>query len=268
MVPVSYKSGVAAYIIAFNEAEKIAAAVKSVLWADEVLLVDSYSTDGTTEIAESLGARVVHIPFNGYGNLRNEALALIRREWVFSLDADERCTQALAEEIRAVIGDVHAGDVFFVPRKNYFMGRWIKHSGWYPNYRQPQLFRLGKMRYDSLPVHEGYILYTDRSPSYLKNHVYQFPFKDVGEVLRKADKYSTLGAKKIDTRRVSVSIALAHGLWAFLKHYIFKLGFLDGAPGFIIAVGNFEGTFYRYVKALEERKGLNSASFAERTFKS
>jgi hypothetical protein len=184
--------------------------------------------------------------------LRNEALAQIEYEWVFSLDADERCTQALAEEIRSVVEGRMSGDVFFVPRKNYFMGRWIKHSGWYPNYRQPQLFRLGTMKYDFLPVHEGYILCTDQAPRYLKNHVYQLPFKDVGEILRKADKYSTLGAAKIQTKNISVTKAFAHGLWAFIKHYFFKLGFLDGAPGFVIAVGNFEGTFYRYLKALEK----------------
>jgi glycosyltransferase involved in cell wall biosynthesis len=262
------KPGVTAYIIAFNEAEKITAAIKSVLWADEVLLVDSYSTDGTTEIAESLGVRVIHIAFKGYGQLRNEALTHIRHEWVFSLDADERCTQELAQEIRLVVDGAIAGDVFFVPRKNYFMGRWIKHSGWYPNYRQPQLFRLDKMKYDSLPVHEGYVLQTDLPPKYLKNHVYQFPFKDVGEILRKADKYSSLGAKKLEFRRLSVPIALAHGLWAFIKHYIFKLGFLDGAPGLIIAIGNFEGTFYRYLKALEERRGPSELDRTEEHHKS
>ena len=267
MEPILLKPGVCAYIIAFNEVEKIAAAIKSVLWADEVLLVDSHSTDGTTEIAESLGVRVIHVPFKGYGDLRNEALSHIRHEWVFSLDADERCTQALAQEIRLVVGGEIAGDVFFVPRKNYFMGRWIKHSGWYPNYRQPQVFRLGKMKYDTLPVHEGYILQTDQPPNYLRNHAYQFPFKDVGEILRKADKYSSLGAKKLGSKKLSVPIAFAHGIWSFTKHYIFKLGFLDGAPGFIIAIGNFEGTFYRYLKALEEREGTNRLDDAETGYK-
>ncbi len=253
MTTSNLRPGVTAYIIAFNEAEKVSAAIKSVLWADEVLLVDSHSTDGTTEIAESFGIRVIHVPFKGYGHLRNEALSHIDYEWVFSLDADERCTQALSEEIRSVVSGEISGDAFFIPRKNYFMGRWIKHSGWYPNYRQPQLFRLGKMEYDSLPVHEGYVLKTDRAPEYLKNHVYQIPFKDVGEMLRKADKYSTLGAKRLEARRLSVPIAVIHGSWAFIKHYIFKRGFLDGAPGFVIAIGNFEGTFYRYLKALETR---------------
>jgi glycosyltransferase involved in cell wall biosynthesis len=268
MIKCSRKNGVAAYIIAFNEAEKIASAIKSVLWADEVLLVDSHSTDGTTEIGESFGIRVIHVPFKGYGHLRNEALSHINHEWVFSLDADERCSLALSEEIRSIISGAISSDAFFVPRKNYFMGRWIRHSGWYPNYRQPQLFRLGKMEYDLSPVHEGYVLKTDRAPGYLKNHVYQIPFKDAGEILRKADKYSTLGAKKLEGRRLSVSIAVIHASWAFVKHYIFKRGFLDGAPGLIIAIGNFEGTFYRYVKALDARNKLSAIRNSEETYKS
>jgi hypothetical protein len=135
------------------------------------------------------------------------------------------------------------------------MGRWIKHSGWYPNYRQPQLFRNGCMRYDSKPVHEGYILQSNKPLGHLKNAIWQFPFKNMAEVMHKANRYSTLGAEKIKHKKISMGSALAHGLWSFVKHYIFKLGFLDGWAGFVIALGNFEGTFYRYVKALEIQKG-------------
>ena len=245
------KSKISVYIIAYNEAEKIAPAVESVAWADEVLVIDSHSTDGTTEIAESLGAKVVHVEFKGYGHLRNQALLNCSHEWIFSLDADERCTEEVSREILNLINSPSALDVYFVPRKNFFMGRWIRHSGWYPNYRQPQLFRKSAMTYDLLPVHEGFVLHTNRAPGYLKHAIWQWPFKDVGEVMRKADKYSSLGARKILDKRISVFTALAHGLWSFFKHYVFKFGFLDGGPGLIIAVGNFEGTFYRYLKAME-----------------
>jgi hypothetical protein len=122
------------------------------------------------------------------------------------------------------------------------------------------------MKYDSLPVHEGYVLQTDEPLNYLKNHVYQFPFKDVGEILRKADKYSSLGARKLESKRLSVPIAFAHGIWAFTKHYIFKLGLLDGAPGFVIAIGNFEGTFYRYVKALEKRNETSRLGYTKEDY--
>jgi len=248
-------SKVSVYIIAYNEAEKVALAIEGVQWADEIVLVDSWSTDGTPEIASKLGARVVQVDFKGFGDLRNQAIAACSNEWIFSLDADERCTPEVAQEVRAIVNDPQALDVYRVPRRNFFMGRWIKHSGWYPNFRQPQLFRKGSMRYDLKPVHEGYVLNTSQPVGRLKNAIWQFPFKNMAEVMHKANRYSTLGAEKIKHKKISMATALAHALWAFVKHYVFKLGALDGWAGFVIALGSFEGTFYRYVKAIEIQKG-------------
>ena len=140
-----------------------------------------------------------------------------------------------------------------VPRKNYFMGKWIKHSGWFPNFRQPQLFRNGKMTYTLDKVHEGYISHSNKEIGTIKNFIWQFPFKNSEELIYKANRYSSLGALKLKDKGVNGSIlkALIHGLWAFIKHYFFKLGFLDGGAGFVIAFGNFEGTFYRYLKLTE-----------------
>ena len=243
---------ISVYIIAFNEADKIRDCINSVLWADEIIVADSNSTDGTTEIAESLGAKVVHIPFSGYGNLRNKAISYCTKDWILSIDSDERCTEAVRDEILSLI-KVTSIDIFKIPRKNYFMGKWIKHSGWYPNYRQPQLFRSEKMSYDSMPVHEGYISHSDKKIGVLKNNIWQFPFKNTEEVIYKANRYSTLGASKLQDRGINGSVlkGFIHGIWSFIKHYIFKLGFLDGGAGFVIAFGNFEGTFYRYVKLSE-----------------
>ncbi|PHM19548.1 MAG: alpha-L-glycero-D-manno-heptose beta-1,4-glucosyltransferase [Curvibacter sp. PD_MW3] len=248
-------SKISVYIIAYNEAEKVAATIESARWADEVIVVDSWSTDGTPEIAAKLGAKVVQVEFKGFGDLRNQAIAACSHEWIFSIDADERCTPEVAQEVRAIADHPASLDVYRVPRRNYFMGRWIRHSGWYPNFRQPQLFRKGCMSYDLKPVHEGYILHSARAIGTLQNAIWQFPFKNMGEVLHKANRYSTLGAEKIRHKKISMGTALTHGLWSFVKHYIFKLGFLDGWAGFVIALGNFEGTFYRYVKALEIQKG-------------
>ena len=246
---------ISVYVIAFNEAEKVAATIESVKWADEVVLVDSWSTDGTPEIAAQLGAKVVQVTFQGFGQLRNDAIAACSNEWIFSVDADERCTSEVEKEVRAVINDPNSADVYWMPRRNFFMGRWIRHSGWYPNYRQPQLFRKGSMSYDLKPVHEGYVLHSTKPIGNLRNAIWQFPFKDMAEVMHKANRYSTLGAQKIVHKRISMWTALTHAVWAFVKHYVFKRGFLDGWPGFVIALGNFEGTFYRYVKALEMQKG-------------
>ncbi len=248
-------SKISVYIIAFNEAEKVAATIESAKWADEIVLVDSWSTDGTPEIAAKLGARVVQVDFKGFGDLRNQAIAACSHGWIFSLDADERCTPEVEKEIRAITQDPSALDAYWMPRRNYFMGRWIKHSGWYPNYRQPQLFRKGRMRYDLKPVHEGFVLDSEKPVGHLKNAIWQFPFKNMSEVMHKANRYSSLGAEKIKHKKLSMGTALSHGSWSFLKHYFFKLGFLDGWPGFVIALGNFEGTFYRYVKAIEAQKG-------------
>lgn len=242
------------YIIAYNEAEKIEAAVSSVLWADEVLVADSHSTDDTAARAERLGARVVQIPFEGFGALRNRAIEACTHEWIFSLDSDERCTPEVRDEILALLAGEPAHDAYLVPRRNFFMGRWIRGSGWYPNFRQPQLFRKGAMRYTLEPVHEGYEVLTGRPPGRLAHAIWQFPFRSLDEVIRKMNRYSSLGAEKLAGRRVGMSSALAHGLWAFVKHYVFKRGFLDGWAGFVIAVGNFEGTFYRYAKRVEQER--------------
>ncbi|MHB8949992.1 MAG: glycosyltransferase family 2 protein [Rhodoferax sp.] len=248
-------SKISVYIIAYNEAEKVITTIESVLWADEVVLVDSWSTDGTPEIATSLGVKVVQVDFKGFGDLRNQAIAACTHEWIFSLDADERCTSEVAAEIRDLVNRPDSADAYWVPRRNFFMGRWIKHSGWYPNYRQPQLFRKGRMSYDQKSVHEGYILNSEKPIGHFKNAIWQFPFKNMSEVMHKANRYSTLGAQRISEQPVAMGTALTHGIWSFAKHYIFKLGFLDGWAGFVIALGNFEGTFYRYIKAIEIQKG-------------
>jgi glycosyltransferase involved in cell wall biosynthesis len=246
---------ISAYILTYNEAEKIEAAVSSVLWADEVVVIDSFSVDRTAEIATSLGARVVQVPFNGFGELRNRAIETCKYDWLFSLDADERCTEAVRNEILGLMAGSPAHDVYRVPRRSYMMGRWIRGSGWYPNFRQPQLFRKGSMRYTLEPVHEGYEVLSAKPVGTLQNAVWQFPFRNLEEVVKKMNRYSSLGVPKLAHKRVSMASALSHGLWSFLKHYIFKFGFIDGWAGFVIAFGNFEGTFYRYAKRYEEAQG-------------
>ncbi len=246
---------ISVYIIAYNEVEKIEAAINSVLWADEIIVVDSNSTDGTTEKAEAMGARVIQVPFCGFGDLRNQALNACQYDWIFSLDADERCTPETRDEIMSTIKDPDAKDVYYVPRKNFFMGRWIKHSGWYPNYRQPQLFRKAALSYGNDAVHEGFEVHSKKSAGYLQQAIWQTPFKNLSEVMYKANRYSSLGVEKLaeKNKKTSMGRSLTRGLWAFIKHYIFKRGFLDGWPGFVIALGNFYGTYFRYAKYYEQK---------------
>ena len=248
-------SQITVYIIAYNEAEKIQAAVQSVLWADEIIVVDSHSTDDTVQIAESLGARVVQVDFKGFGDLRNQAMAACSHEWIFSLDSDERCTPEARDEILETVHADTSADAYYVPRRNFFMGQWIKYSGFYPNYRQPQLFRKGALVFSQDMVHEAYTVHSSQKPGYLHQAIWQVPFKNLEEVMRKANRYSTLGAVKLaeNGKEASMGKALAHGIWSFFQLYFLKRGILDGWPGFVIALSNFEGTFYRYAK-LHERQ--------------
>ena len=253
-------SAISVYILTFNEEDKIRAAIESVSWADEIIVADSFSTDKTVEIAEELGAKVVPTPFEGFGKLRNDAVAACAHEWIFSLDADERCTPEAHDEMLGIVSQTDAADAYYMPRRNYFMGRWIKHSGWYPDYRQPQLFRKGAVVYSDLDeVHEGYEIKGETG--FLKQAIWQIPFKNFAQVVAKSNRYSTLGAKKLErnNRRASMLLALLHGLGAFTRIYILRLGFLDGWAGFVLALGNFEGTFYRYAKLVEQQQGWDQA---------
>lgn len=243
------KQPVSVYIIAYNEAEKIAAAISSVSWADEVLVLDSNSTDDTAKISIEMGATVKQIPFTTFGKLRNDAIAACKHDWIFSLDADERCTAAARAEIEAILLQPQA-DAYYVPRRNWFMGRWIRYSGWYPDYRQPQLFRKNTLIFDDHEeVHESFRV--QGRIGYFKSSIIQVPFQNLEQLVHKMQRYSTLGARKLERKgkRTGMGTALIHGIWAFIRIYILKRGFLDGWAGFVLALGNFEGTFYRYAKA-------------------
>jgi glycosyltransferase involved in cell wall biosynthesis len=253
-------SKLSVYIIAFNEEEKIESALKSVEWADEIIVADSYSTDKTADIAEKYGATVIQIPFNGFGELRNKAIEACSHDWIFSLDSDERCTKKAREEIQKIIDSNKSLDAYFIPRRNYFMGKWIKHAGFYPDFRQPQLFRKGALKFKNDAVHERYEVISNRECGYLTSFIHQVPFKNLEEMIHKANRYSTLGAQKLQetNQKSGMFKALLHGAWAAFTLYFLKLGFLDGWPGVIIAFGNFEGTFYKYAKFYLKEKGLES----------
>ncbi len=252
-------SKLSVYIIAFNEADKIQAALESVQWADEIIVADSDSTDQTAQIAAAYGAKVVQIPFNGFGQLRNNAIEACSHDWIFSLDADERCTENAKAEILKIIQSSDSLDAYYVPRRNYFMGKWIRYSGFYPDYRQPQLFRKGVLKFKNDAVHERYDVISSRPCGYLSAFIHQIPFKNLEEIIHKANRYSTLGAEKLSEtgKTTGMFTALAHGFWAAFTLYVFKRGFMDGWPGFIIAFANFEGTFYKYAKFYLKQKGMD-----------
>jgi len=239
---------ISVYIPVLNEEARIREALESVTWADEILVVDTGCTDRTTEIAREYTNHIAHVDFNGFGDLRNQAVMLCANQWIFSLDADERCTSALKDEIYRIVHASDAKDTYFIPRRNYFMDRWIKHCGWYPDYCQPKLFRKGALSYHDDMVHEGFDIHG--TTGYIKQDVLHYSFSNFSQLIIKMDRYSTLGMQKMEQqgKQVSMSAGMLHAMTSFFRIYILKLGFLDGWPGFVIALNTSEGTFYRYAK--------------------
>jgi glycosyltransferase involved in cell wall biosynthesis len=172
---------------------------------------------------------------------------LATQEWVLSIDADERVTPELKEEILAVISSKDTANCYAIPRSSWYCGRFMKHSGWYPDYVD-RLFKRGTAKFSDHLVHER--LLPDGSVAKLKNHFLHYSFKDFSQVLKKVDAYSTASAEQayLKGKRSSVGKAIGHGLWAFIRTYFLRLGFLDGSQGLALAISNAEGTYYRYIK--------------------
>ena len=234
-------------IVAKNEAINIADCVRSAQFADEVILLDSGSSDGTAELASSAGATVVRTgDWPGYGPQNNRGIDLATGDWFFSLDADERIGPELAAEIRAAIERADA-DGFRVPRSSMYCGRFMNHGGWRPDYPW-RLARRGKGRFTEHFLHAH--LQVQGSTGTLRQPIVHYSFRSMEAVLEKLNRYSSASARDMTDshRKGSLGRAVGHGLWAFFRTYILRLGFLDGRWGFMLAVSNAEGTYYRYVK--------------------
>ena len=243
-------AGVTVVLIARDEEKAIAAALDSVSWADELIVVDSGSTDRTVEIARDRGAKVtVTSDWPGFGPQKNRALDQATRDWVLSLDADERVTPELREEIAAIVASGESLDAYEIPRLSRYCGRLLRHGGWWPDY-VTRLFRRGQARFSDDLVHERVVVrgMTGR----LEGHLLHEAFDDLEEVLEKVNRYSTAGARMAHAagRRGSVTSAVLHGVWTFVRTYFLQAGFLDGRRGFMLAVSNAEGTYYRYLKLM------------------
>jgi glycosyltransferase involved in cell wall biosynthesis len=245
---------VSVFILSRNEEEKIGPALESVSWAAEIVVIDSASTDRTVEIAERHGAKVVQVPFRKFGELRNAGIEHTTQPWIFSLDSDERCTPAARDEILRIVADPASADAYLVPRRNILLGRSIRHGGWYPDYRQPQLFKRGCMTYASQDeVHEGWTL--EGRLGRMENPIAQIPYRSLAEALGKMNRYTSLGVARQERAGASSGYpkAFFRASWAFFKAYVLQVGFLDGGPGLVIAVLRFENSFYKHAKLIEHR---------------
>jgi glycosyltransferase involved in cell wall biosynthesis len=238
-------------VITKNEEASIRRCIESVPFADEVIVVDSGSTDRTVEICRALGARVVvTADYPGNGPQKNRALDLATGDWILSLDADEWLTPELQEEVPRLIETAPpAIGGYRIRRHSSFCGRFMRHSGWWPDW-VVRLTRRGKGRFNDELVHDRMVI--DGGVGDARGVLMHEAFTGLEEVLGKMNRYSTAGAEMLGRRgeRGSIVRAVAHGLWAFLRTYILQAGFLDGREGFLLAVSTAEGTYYKYVKRM------------------
>ncbi len=239
---------ISAVIIAFNEEAKIGDAIRSVEWADEVLVVDSESMDRTREIAEELGARVIVEKWRGFARQKQFALDNAAHDMIFSLDADERVTPELRDEILA-IGEDKAADGYRVPRLSIYMGREIRHGGWYPD-RQLRLFDRRRGRWKDVVVHESFEMDASAAVSDLKSHILHFSVDGPAEHARMIqERYAPLGARQMfDAGRATspLKAAIAPPL-AFFSTYFLKGGIMDGFPGLCISYFGAYNVFLKHV---------------------
>ena len=216
--------------------------------AQQIVVVDTNSSDRTLDIAKSYGAAIAQPPdWPGFGPQKNRALDLATGEWVLSLDADERLTPALKSEIVTAIHHSAHVDCFAIPRLSWYCGRFIRHSGWNPDYVD-RLFKRGSARFSDDLVHER--LLPSGQVAKLENPMLHYSFMNYSQVLQKIDRYSTASAEQAFAKgKTSTPLkAVLHGAWSFFRTYFLRAGFLDGPQGFTLAMSNAQGTYYRYVK--------------------
>ncbi|HBG92634.1 MAG TPA: glycosyltransferase family 2 protein [Nitrospiraceae bacterium] len=236
-------------IVTKNEEANIEAALDSVKDAAEIVVIDSFSSDRTVEICRKYTDKVFRKEWEGYARQKQAAVDLAADPWVFILDADERFTPELkAEIINAIEENRHDG--FYVPRKNFFMGRWIRHGGWSPDYTL-RLFRKNAGRVEDREVHEKVVV--NGSVSYLKNPLVHYTYNSVSDYLKRLDSYSTLAAKELKKTGVTPNALdfLIRPPFTFIKMFFFRLGFLDGRYGLVLAVLYSYYTFLKYAKTWE-----------------
>jgi glycosyltransferase involved in cell wall biosynthesis len=244
---------VSVIVITKNEEANIERCLASVSWADEIVVVDSGSSDRTVEIARRFTPRIFNEAWRGFGPQKALALSRATGDWVLSLDADEWVTAELAAQLRDIAAKPPASAADRLPRRSSFCGRFLKHSGWWPDY-VTRFFRRGSAEFSQDLVHERLIV-TGRTAT-LKQPLMHESYRSLEQVLDKMNLYSTLSARGMHAqgRRGSLLKALGRAVWAFLRTYFFRAGFLDGREGFLVAVATAESTFYRYLKLVYLRE--------------
>ncbi len=241
-------------IITKNEASRIRQCLESVKFADEIILIDSESTDTTVAIAKEYTEKVFQQPWLGFGVTKNIALSRATSDWILAVDADEIVSENLKTEIQDLLATTPKFNAYFIPRQSTYCNQALRFGDW-KNDQCLRLFKKGDAKFKEVPVHEELIVNCVKGK--LQNYLIHHSFPAIEDVIEKINRYSTLSAQhKFNAgKKSSLLTAISHGLWTFLRGYIFRLGFLDGKKGFLLAVSNAEGCYYRYVKImlLEEK---------------
>ena len=240
-------------LIALNEAENLPRTLESVRWAQEIVILDSGSTDATLEIAGRFGARVFQEPWKGFGPQKNSAISHATGDWVLSLDADEEVSPALAAEIQALLAGDPPFSAYRIPRLNHFLGRPLRHGGYWPDPKL-RLFRRGAARFEDRPVHEA--MQSTGPIATLENPLLHHCYASLEDYIEHMNRYSTAGAQMLlSAGRAPFSLAafalaaIVNPAATFLYNYIFRLGFLDGREGFLQHLNHSAYIHWKYAKA-------------------
>lgn len=239
---------ISATIITFNEERNIVRAIESLRCCDEIIVVDSGSNDRTVELATNLGARVVDNPWPGYSSQKNFASEHAANDWILSVDADESVSEALEGEIWQIKKNGPLYDAYTVPRLAQYLGRWILHSGWYPD-RKIRLFNRTRAHWVGDYVHES--VEVNGRVGHLKSNLLHFTCDSLSQHLKTMDQYTTLAAEQIVAQKKPIGLdhLLAQPVWTFFKTYFLQRGYLDGTEGLAIAYMAMMYNFVKYAKA-------------------
>ena len=243
---------VSVIVITKDEAANIGEALETVSWADEILVVDAESTDETVAIARRHATRVLVRPWSGYSEQKNFAAGLARHDWILSVDADERVTPALADDIRRALAARPEERGFEVPRVTFHLGRWIRSTDWYPDY-QLRLYDRRSARWNDRPVHESVAV--DGRVGRLRGELQHFAYRDLSHHLQTIDRYTTLAAAHMDERgqRAGFTDLLLHPPLAFLRNYVLRMGLRDGLPGLMVSLLNSYYVMLKFAKLWERQ---------------
>jgi len=238
-------------VITRDEAANLEAALASVAWADEIVVVDSNSTDDTVAIARRHGARVETRAFPGYGAQKNYAASIASHDWVLSLDADERIGPELAADIRQLLEREPEKRGYRIPRVTWYLGRWIRTTDWYPDY-QLRLYDRRAAEWSARRVHESVHL-KNGEPGRLAHEIQHLAYRNISDHLATIDRYTTLAAQQAaaDGRRASTLRLLMLPAFAFLRNYVLRRGFMDGGAGLIVSILNSYYVFLKSAKLWE-----------------